>query len=237
MRVLQWACNFFNAAGGSEPFDRVSELATDLRFWQATCVATGQEIRVPRRSGQRLNPRPRGPQKRNHTMKNHLRMTVPSLVAAAALALAAPAGAQTTPPPVTPATAKSPQAAPMTGHHKEGAAKAAHHADMKAECQAMMARKEEMKARHLEMDATLDKLVADMNAAKGSMEKPMAAVINELVAQRKALGSMMMEMQPTMMAHMMRHMEMSGAKGAMECPMMKTGKAPEPGMGDMKHKM
>ena len=175
-------------------------------------------------------------------MKSHLRMTVPSLVAAAALALAATAGAQTTPPPVTPATAKSPQAAPMTGHHKEGAAKTMHHADMKAECQAMMARKEEMKAKHLEMDATLDKLVAEMNAAKGSreagaMEKPMAAVINELVAQRKALGSMMMEMQPTMMAHMMRHMDMPGAKGAMECPMMKTGKAPEPGMGDMKHKM
>jgi hypothetical protein len=43
-----------------------------------------------------------------------------------------------------------------------------------------------------------------MNAAKGStkvgaMEKPMAAVINELVAQRKAFHSMMMEMQPAMM--------------------------------------
>jgi len=48
----------------------------------------------------------------------------------------------------------------MAGHHKEGAAKATHHADMKAECQAMMAKKEEMKAKHLEMDATLDKLVA-----------------------------------------------------------------------------
>ena len=92
------------------------------------------------------------------------------------------------------------------------------------------------------MDATLDKLVAEMNAAKGSkeadaMEKPMAAVINELVAQRKTLGSMMMEMQPAMMAHMMRHREMHGAMGAMECPMMKTGNAPEPGAGEMKHKM
>ncbi len=113
---------------------------------------------------------------------------------------------------------------------------------MKAECQAMMAKKEEMQAKHQEMDATLDKLVAEMNAAKGSkavdaMEKPMAAVINELVAQRKALGSMMMEMQPAMMAHMMRHMDMHGAKGAMECPMMKSGDAHEPGGGDMKHKM
>jgi hypothetical protein len=40
-----------------------------------------------------------------------------------------------------------------------------------------------------------------------------------------------------MMAHMMRHMEMAGAKGAMGCPMMKTGKAPEPGASEMKHKM
>jgi hypothetical protein len=175
-------------------------------------------------------------------MKNQFKMTVPSLVAAAALALAATAGAQTTPPPVTPVAAKSPQAAPMAGHHKEAAAKAMHHADMKAECQAMMAKKELMQAKHRDMDATLDKLVVEMNAAKDSkeadaMEKPMAAVINELVAQRKALGSMMMEMQPAMMAHMMRHMEMPGAKGAMECPMMKSGKAPEPGGGEMKHKM
>ncbi|MHB1047337.1 MAG: heavy metal-binding domain-containing protein [Thermoanaerobaculia bacterium] len=162
------------------------------------------------------------------TMTNHRRMTVPSLVAAAALALAATAGAQATPPPVTPATARSPHAGPMAGHPKGDAAKAAHHADVKAECMAMMARKEEMKAKHLEMDATLDKLVAEMNAAKGSreagaMEKPMAAVINELVAQRKALGSMMMETQPTMMAHMMRHKETPGAKGAMGCPMMSSG--------------
>lgn len=175
-------------------------------------------------------------------MKSHFGMTVPSLVAAAALALAATAGAQTTPPPVTPAAANSPQAAPMAGHPKGDAAKAAHHADMKAECKAMMTKKEEMQAKHREMDATLDKLVAEMNAAKSSrdvdaLEKPMAAVINELVAQRKALGSMMMEMQPAMMAHMTRHMEMHGAKGAMDCQMMKTGKVPEPGAGEMKHKM
>jgi len=175
-------------------------------------------------------------------MKSPFRMTVPSLVAAAALALAATAGAQSTPPPVTSATPKSPQAAPMAGHHMEGAAKAVHHAEMKAECKAMMAKKEGMRVKHREMDAALDKLVAEMNAAKGSkevdaLEKPIAAVVNELVAQRKALSSMMMEMQPAMMAHMMRHMETAGAKGAMECPMMKPGKTPGPGMGDMKHEM
>lgn len=50
MHVFRRACNSFNAAGGSEPFDRVSKLATALRFWQTTCVATGQETRILRRS-------------------------------------------------------------------------------------------------------------------------------------------------------------------------------------------
>src|ERR1035438_8465751 len=81
-----------------------------------------------------------------------------------------------------------------------------------------------------------------MNAAKGSkevdaLEKPMAAVINELVVQRKALRSMMMEMQPAMMAHMIHHMHMHGTKGAMECPMMKTGNSPEPKAEETKPKM
>jgi hypothetical protein len=66
------------------------------------------------------------------------------------------------------------------------------------------------------------------------MEKPMAAVLNELVAQRKVFRSMMMEMQPAMMAHMAHHMHMQGAKGGMDCPMMKTGKAPEPKAGETK---
>ena len=75
-------------------------------------------------------------------------------------------------------------------------------------------------------------MLAEMNAAKASKEadamvKPMAAVLNELVAQRKANRPMMMEMQPEMMAHMMRHMELHGAKGAMECPMMKMDMAHE----------
>jgi hypothetical protein len=104
---------------------------------------------------------------------------------------------------------------------------------MKAECEAMMAKHQEMQAKLQAMNATLDKLVAEMNVATGSkepgaMEKSMAAVINELVAQRKAFLSMMTEMQPAMMTHMMHHMNRHGAKGAMECPMMKTGTPPEP---------
>ena len=165
-------------------------------------------------------------------MKTHpIRILVPGIVAAAALALAVSAGAQTPPPAATPQAATATQPAPKTAHHKARVDRAKHDTDMKAECQAMMDKKQEMQDKVAAMDASLDKLVAEMNAAKGSkvdaLEKPMAAVINELVAQRKASQAMMAEMQPAMMTHMMRHMRRHGAKGAMECPMMKEH-APEP---------
>lgn len=165
--------------------------------------------------------------------KHHLKILVPGIFAAAALALAVGTGAQTTPPPAAPPAPKSHHTAPMTGHQKDSAATAKHDADLKAECEAMMAKKQAMQDKLQAEDAALDKLVAVMNAAKDSkevdaMEKPMAAVINELVAQRKASRAMMMEMQPEMMAHMLHHMHAQGTKGAMECPMVKTGKAPEP---------
>ena len=158
----------------------------------------------------------------------HLRAFVPGIAAAAALALAMSAGAQ------TPAPAVPSPATPSTGHHHKGAAaKSTHDAEMKKECEAMMAGHREMQEKMTAMDATLDKLVAEMNAAKESkavdaMERPMAAVINELVAQRKASRTMMMEMQHGSMEHMSHHMQMHGTKGPMECPMMKKGNAPEP---------
>lgn len=156
------------------------------------------------------------------------RFSVPGIFVATAFALALCAGAQTPPPSAAPPAVKSPPAAAMPGHQMESAAGTKHDGDMKAECQAMMGKKQEMDDRFQAMDATLDKLVAEMNAAKGSleadaMEKPMAAVINELVAQRKTGRTMKMEMQPGMMAHMAHHSEMHGA---MDCPMMKMGKAP-----------
>ena len=162
--------------------------------------------------------------------KHHLKILVPGIFAAAALALAVGAGAQTSPAPAPSPAAKSPQAAPTMGHHKDSAAMAKHDADMKAECEAVMAKKQAMEGKLQAMDVTLDALVATMNAAKPEvdMEKAMAAVINELVAQRKASRAMMMEMQPEMMAHMLHHMHAQGTKGALECPMMKKGNAPEP---------
>jgi hypothetical protein len=130
----------------------------------------------------------------------------------------------------------------MAGHHMGSHAGTQHHADLKVECRGMVAKRQEMQDKLKAMDATLDKLVAEMNAAKGSktidaLEKPMLAVINELVVQRKTSVSMMMEMQPEMMGHMAQHMEMGGAKGAMGCPMTKMGSASERKAEDMKHKM
>jgi Skp family chaperone for outer membrane proteins len=166
--------------------------------------------------------------------KRYLRVLVPAILAATALALAVGAGAQTAPPPApTAPAATTHHSAPMPSHHEAGATAAKHDAEMKAECEAMMAKRKEMQTKLEAMDATLDKLVAEMNAAKESkepdaLEKPMAAVIDELVAQHKATRAMRMEMQSEMMAHMTHHMAMHGAKGAWECPMAKKGHAAEP---------
>jgi Spy/CpxP family protein refolding chaperone len=91
----------------------------------------------------------------------------------------------------------------------------------------MMAHHKEMMAKMEAMDARLDDLVKRMNAATGS-KKPdaVAAVINELVAQRKQMREQMMAMQPEMMKHMTAHMRMGMIKGMEDsmakCPMMKT---------------
>ena len=90
--------------------------------------------------------------------KHHLNVLVPGILAAAALALAVGVGAQTPPPPAPPAT-KSPQTAPMTGHHMESAATEKREADLKAECQALMAKRQAMQDKLKAMDADLDKLV------------------------------------------------------------------------------
>jgi hypothetical protein len=166
---------------------------------------------------------------------NHALSFLPALLTATALGLATSAGAQTPAGPAPAAT--SPQTATTATHHKDahkaGPAKAKHPGDMKAECDALMAKQQEMHDKLKAMDAAMDKLVAAMNAAKSStavdaLEKPMTAVINELVVQRTALFSMMMEMHPLMMKHTLHHMTMHGTKGAMACPMMKAAPSPDP---------
>lgn len=90
---------------------------------------------------------------------------------------------------------------------------------MKA-CEAMMAGHHEMNAKMQAMDGKLDQMVAAMNAASGSRKtEAMAAVLDELVAQRKAMRTMSMTMESRMMRHMMEHMRM-GAESMAMCPMM-----------------
>ena len=140
---------------------------------------------------------------------------------------------------------------PKPSHHPEVAtprpsATGGHlgdHGTMKAECQKMMDKHREMESKFGTMDATLDHLVAAMNAAKGSkepgaMEKSMAAVLNELVSQRKVIRSTSAAMQSEMMVHMAHHQgmhETGGPGGPMMCPMMTTQPVAEPKAEHEKH--
>jgi hypothetical protein len=89
---------------------------------------------------------------------------------------------------------------------------------MQEKCQEMMARHQEMQQEMAAMDARLEELVVQMNAASGEARvDAMAAVINELIEQRRDMHEMMAEMGPGMMGHMMMHMDPE----TMEmCPMM-----------------
>ena len=99
---------------------------------------------------------------------------------------------------------------------------------MEANSQAMMAEREKMMTGMKAADQRLDELVAKMNTASG-MEKmtATAAVVTEMVTQRRTMRDGMMKMHEGMMSHMMEHMQAGTASMAM-CPMMKQ-------MGDMKH--
>jgi predicted transcriptional regulator len=97
--------------------------------------------------------------------------------------------------------------------------------------ESMMAHHKEMMARMEAMDARLDELVKKMNTTTGSKKTDaVAAVVNELVAQRKQMREQMMAMRPEMMKHMMAHMRMGMMKCMEEsmakCPMMKTTAPP-----------
>ncbi len=108
------------------------------------------------------------------------------------------------------------------------------------DCAAMMKSKDAMKQHMAEMNAKLQTLVDDMNKAKGSAKtERIAAVINEMVAQRSMMQKEMAAMQPQMMAHMMEHMKSGMMKGMSDsmagCPMMKEGSATTPPETEQKH--
>ena len=107
-------------------------------------------------------------------------------------------------------------------------AKAAPDSGMAAKCQAMLADREKMMTEMKAADQRLEDLVAKMNAASG-MEKAdaTAAVVNEMVTQRRTMRDGMMKMEGGMMGHMMEHMQ-AGKDSMAKCPMMKQ-------MGGMKH--
>lgn len=96
-------------------------------------------------------------------------------------------------------------------------------AEMSAACKTMMADHEKMMAGMKAADQRLDGLVATMNAAAGQAKvDATAAVVVEMVAQRKTMRDEMMSMHQRMMSHMMEHMQ-AGPQSMAMCPMMKMG--------------
>ena len=101
---------------------------------------------------------------------------------------------------------------------------------MMQRCNAMMAQADEVMEKIDEMEKTLDKEVAAMNAAQGQKKiDDMATVINALVSQRKEMRQMMTKLHHGMMYHMMAHKEM--------CSMHGMGKRPRMGGMGMKSMM
>lgn len=106
--------------------------------------------------------------------------------------------------------------------------------DMMARWEAMKAERDNMMVEMKAADQRLDDLVSKMSARSG-MEKvdATAAVVSEMVSQRRAMRDGMMKMQEGMMAHMMEHMQ-AGPDSMTMCPMMNMMKMMKP-MGDAKH--
>jgi hypothetical protein len=133
-----------------------------------------------------------------------------------ASALTAGVAAQQHDQPHPPATTLSAKPGPLAPGTKSPAGPM-------ASCQQMMQMRQDMKAKMKAADDRLDALVTKMNAATGSTKvNATAAVVTELVAQRRQMRDQMMSMDTGMMGHMMEHMQ----SGNMDCPMMKEIKKP-----------
>ncbi len=96
------------------------------------------------------------------------------------------------------------------------------------QCRLMGRRISEWRQRVAEMDAKLNGLVQNMNTTTGEAKTDaMAAVINELIIQRRATLRAHMAMEGSMMRHMgehaMRGMSDEGRRGMNCCPMMHAG--------------
>lgn len=94
-------------------------------------------------------------------------------------------------------------------------------ADMAANCQVVMADHQKMMTEMKGADERLNDLVAKMNTASPKEEaNATAAVVTEMVAQRRTMMNSMAKDQQEMMAHMMEHMQ-AGKDSMAMCPMMK----------------
>lgn len=94
-------------------------------------------------------------------------------------------------------------------------------------CNEMMSMHEKMMGKMKASNQRIDSLLETMNESTGAAKvDALAAVVNELVSQRRAMHERMMSFMPRMMHHMGEHMQMKmerhGMTGSMpECPMMK----------------
>lgn len=81
--------------------------------------------------------------------------------------------------------------------------------------------RQDMQKMMKEADARLDQLVTKMNSASGNAKvDATAAVVQELVTQRRQMRERMASMQQNMMAHMGEHMAHGGGTQMAQCPMM-----------------
>lgn len=98
--------------------------------------------------------------------------------------------------------------------------------DMAEECKRMMSEREQMMSQMRQSQDELTALVEKMKQSKGDAKvEAIQEVVSTLVLQRKQMMDHMAQMQPRMMAHMMRHMHMNMTQGGEDptggCPMMK----------------
>ncbi len=113
---------------------------------------------------------------------------------------------------------------PKTHQHGQMQAPAAQpgtQGKMTMDCNQMMQMHQKMMQDMQAMDSKLDTLVQQMNSATGQAKvDATAAVVNEMVAQRKQMREGMEKMQSQMMEHMAEHMASGAGKAMMNCPMM-----------------
>lgn len=92
---------------------------------------------------------------------------------------------------------------------------------MTMDCEQMMAAHQKMMGEMKSMTARLDDLVQKMNAATGQAKvDATAAVVSEMVTQRKAMVERMENMHGMEMQHMGEHMMAGSPEGMAKCPMM-----------------